>query len=330
MRSRLHFGVILPGLASLMLWVWSCTELGEEPGPHPAGWAEPASGEILHGLKVSKAGLDGCQSCHGEDLDGGTSGVACGEADCHTGSRSIPHPLIGEHISPSSENFHGKFLREINWDLSYCQTCHGADFSGGVVEMGCSGCHAAPPEMTCDNCHAYKDDALFENVAGDTSTDTLTVGVHTSHYTGTHNLTSNVTCASCHVVPDSVMAATHLDTRAHAEVTFGALGNIAAVGDSTSWDRTTGTCANIYCHGDFAYERPDSAGIFITGNNPTMNWKAPVEGNLCGTCHNLPPAGHKNIDDISPLCSDCHSAVVGPGSNSTIIGLDRHINGLKN
>ncbi|MEE9465375.1 MAG: hypothetical protein V3W14_07380, partial [Candidatus Neomarinimicrobiota bacterium] len=185
MRSRQHFGVILLVLTSLMLWVWSCTELGEEPGTHPAGWAEPAAGEILHGLKVSQAGLYGCQACHGDDLDGGTSGMACGETDCHTGPRSIPHPPMSEHITPSSENFHGKFLREINWDLSYCQSCHGADFSGPDFSVGvgvsCSGCHVVPGEMACDKCHASEHSDTFENVAGDTSPDTLTVGVHTSH-----------------------------------------------------------------------------------------------------------------------------------------------------
>ena len=100
------------------------------------------------------------------------------------------------------------------------------------------------------------------------------------------------------------------------------------VGTASSWDRTTGTCSEIYCHGNYAYERPDSAGVFITGNNLTMTWTAPVEGSLCGTCHDLPPKGHLNIDDISPFCGSCHSTA-NTGIN-TIGDLDKHINGEKN
>ena len=270
MRVRLPFGATLLILTSLLLWVWSCTEPGEDITPHPAGWVETHQGRV----------------------------------------------------------------QAVNYDFTSCGECHGTDLAGGELADGCSreSCHTADAGVyACDNCHGYLTTEPFENLAGDTSTDTLTVGAHTSHYTGANDLTNNVTCASCHIAPDStsVLAATHMDTSAHAEVTFGALGDVTAVGTATSWDRTTGTCSDIYCHGDFSYERPDSAGIFITGNNPTMTWRTtPVEGDLCGTCHGLPPTGHGDLSGLN--CGACHSSVLSASSNSVITGLDNHINGEKN
>ena len=199
------------------------------------------------------------------------------------------------------------------------------------MSAGCSSeaCHTSRWSVySFDTCHCFEESDPFANVAGETSPDILTVGAHTSHYTSARNLTSNVTCASCHIVPDSVWAEGHIDTSAYAEVNFGPLGDVAAVGTATSWDRDTGTCSNIYCHGAWAYERADSTGKFVTGNNITMTWTKPVEGILCGTCHNLPPMGHIDISAIS--CSTCHPATVAPGDNSTIIGLDRHISGDEN
>jgi predicted CxxxxCH...CXXCH cytochrome family protein len=49
----------------------------EASGGHPAGWAAPAQ----HGYAANAQGLNGCKTCHGANLDGGTSGVSC--ASCH-------------------------------------------------------------------------------------------------------------------------------------------------------------------------------------------------------------------------------------------------------
>ncbi len=217
-------------------------------------------------------------------------------------------------------------MRTSNYDLDACRVCHGQELGGGTLAEGCQRefCHTADNgPLACDNCHGYLTTEPFENLIGETSTDILTVGVHTSHYTGANNLTSNVTCASCHLVPDSVLAEGHIDTSAHAEVTFGSLGDIVAVGTETSWNRNTGACSDIYCHGSFTYGS-------VTGNDSTWKWTEPATGNLCGTCHNLPPTGHFDISGVSTFCSACHSTVVAPGDNDTIIGLDRHISGDRN
>ena len=50
------------------------------PSGHPEGWLDKRA-HTFHGLEVSLQGDDDCRRCHGNDLMGGTSGVAC--ADCH-------------------------------------------------------------------------------------------------------------------------------------------------------------------------------------------------------------------------------------------------------
>jgi hypothetical protein len=50
------------------------------PSGHPEGWMNPDA-STFHGLRVAVEGDNDCRRCHGNDLLGGTSGVACG--DCH-------------------------------------------------------------------------------------------------------------------------------------------------------------------------------------------------------------------------------------------------------
>ena len=50
------------------------------PSGHPEGWLTRGA-PTFHGLEVALHGNLDCRRCHGNDLMGGTSGVAC--ADCH-------------------------------------------------------------------------------------------------------------------------------------------------------------------------------------------------------------------------------------------------------
>ena len=309
-------GLLLCLPAVMLATFTGCSEPAGDISPHPTGWVE------LHQARVRATNYDftSCGQCHGADLSGAEIADGCSGETCHKHDTGW---YAGHQLR----------MRTSNYDFEACKGCHGHDLAGTDVADGCSreSCHTAVESVySCDNCHGNLMTEPFKNLAGETSTDILTVGVHTSHYTAAHNLTSNVTCASCHIVPDSVWAEGHIDTSAYAEVNFGPLGDVAAVGTYNSWNRNTGECSNIYCHGAWAYERADSTGKFITGNNITMTWTKPVEGILCGTCHNLPPMGHIDISANSPFCSTCHPATVAPGDNSTIIGLDRHISGDEN
>jgi ribosomal protein L40E len=50
------------------------------PSGHPAGWMDPQSASF-HGRRAREDGLQDCRRCHGNDLEGGISGVAC--SICH-------------------------------------------------------------------------------------------------------------------------------------------------------------------------------------------------------------------------------------------------------
>ena len=133
---------VFSGLAAcLVLAWWSCTEVGEGGKVHPDDWANPD--DALHGEKIRAIGLSGCAECHGENFSGGTSEVACGE--CHSDGGAIPHPPLAEFIDPIHENYHGRIFWLNNWDFSGCQSCHGDDLAGGVVNASCStaACHSS-------------------------------------------------------------------------------------------------------------------------------------------------------------------------------------------
>jgi len=50
------------------------------PSGHPEGWMNPDA-HTFHGRLVAQGSDDDCRRCHGNDLQGGTSGTGCG--DCH-------------------------------------------------------------------------------------------------------------------------------------------------------------------------------------------------------------------------------------------------------
>ncbi len=229
---------------------------------------------------------------------------------------------------------HQAKVRTVNYDFTFCQSCHGDDLEGDAETPGCSGseCHkvgagqsALDAIYACDNCHGYLGDDPFKDVVGNTSWDILTVGMHTSHYTATHSLTSNVSCASCHVVPDSVWAPGHIDETPYAEIPFGT----PTTADSTftlDWNRQNATCTDTYCHGSFDFNG-------VTGNDSPWTWTASPSGDLCGTCHGLPPDGHITISE-GTNCGPCHSDVVDLDIEDNYFitpdGLSKHIDGVKN
>lgn len=245
-----------------------------------------------------------------------------------------------EDDSPHPEAWdtgHIEKLQVINYDLTSCQACHGGELNGTDEVDGCSSdvCHTASQGQSvldaiyaCDNCHGYLDSDPFVDVKGRTSSDLVTVGMHTSHYTAAHSLTSNVSCGSCHVVPDSVFAAGHIDETPYAEIPFGT----PTAADSTftlSWDRQSATCSDTYCHGNFRFEKAASSSKWIytdsliVGNNQPVTWTDSLTGeNQCTTCHGYPPTGHLQ----STKCGDCHTSV-DETNHLSIIDTQKHING---
>ena len=116
---------------------FSCYKCHNGPSGHPStGWLEKTSPNY-HGLKVAQTGPSVCAACHGEDYQGGTSGVSC--YTCHNGPSG--HPSTGWFDS-SSDNYHG--LKVAQTGPSICAACHGEDYQGGTNGVSCYTCHDGP------------------------------------------------------------------------------------------------------------------------------------------------------------------------------------------
>jgi predicted CxxxxCH...CXXCH cytochrome family protein len=129
----------------------------------------------------------------------------------------------------------------------------------------------------------------------------------------------------------------HVDTPPPAEVAFNDTLARLTTGDGTfmpnpSYNTTTVTCANTYCHGKWELKKSSSlyAYIFtdsvIVGAAAAPSWTGGASAAACGSCHGLPPTGHLSFPLNS--CTNCHSGVVN--GSGQIINQALHINGKAN
>jgi hypothetical protein len=298
--------------------------------PHISDFKTNTESDNFHGKYIADVlawDKTKCATCHGSDF----SGEGYPDKNCRTCHTYYPHPQ--GFISEASDDFHGEFIGESqNWDLTGCQTCHGSDYAGnGYDGKSCVTCHTETngPEA-CNTCHGSEMNAAPpEDLAGNTSTDVVTVGAHQAHLTGdTWTTFHEISCSTCHVMPTNYSDPGHVnDGTPNAEVVF----DNFATNDGkleTNWSHDTATCSNSYCHGAFSFSKDASSNQFayadsvIVGNNRDMIWNSVGSGQAdCGTCHGLPPTGHAAY----PACSTCHGSVVD--ANNNIIDKTKHING---
>lgn len=310
--------------------------------PHKTGWTTPM-GLASHGnyLKQKNWTLDECADCHGANFTGGTSGKSC--FTCHA---SYPHTVF----QPATG--HPGYLLANGYPLAQCRTCHGPTYDGGtMVNISCmtAGCHVdnggqkKSPE-SCNTCHGDfhaaagngPSHAPPKGVIGDSAATSRGVGAHQKHLVA-GSLGKDVKCQECHTVPTQVFAAGHVDTQLPAEVVFGdTLARLATAGGTfqpnPSYNPTTLTCGNTYCHGNWKLTKASSIFPFafsdsvMTGSNYTPSWTGGTADAACASCHGLPPAGH--IPATLQGCVNCHPGVVNGAG--TIIGKDKHMNGKVN
>ena len=129
-------------MAGALLLAASCSSVNEDnplnlvdpSGKHFSGWLEE------HRNYALPEGVP-CMSCHGEDLNGGISGVTCVTGsldgqDCHANGPGL-HPV--DWLDKSSPDFHG-----LAYDpsLNPCELCHGI---------------ADPEAYICLDCHFSED-----------------------------------------------------------------------------------------------------------------------------------------------------------------------------
>lgn len=169
-----------------------------------------------------------------------------------------------------------------NADGAACQQCH-----GGVAG------NAAPPLST----------------TGETAATSLAVGAHQAHL-GRTTFGDAVQCGECHEVPGD--AASHLDGTAR--VVFSGRAVARQDPPQATWDRATGTCSNVACHG---------GNLAVRGPFAQPVWNAAGQAHLdCGSCHPYPPANHLGATN----CSRCHERTVS-ATGGIIPGSDTHMNG---
>ncbi len=225
-------------------------------------------------------------------------------------------------------NSHAKFIRNTNWDLEQCKSCHGVNYQGGISKSSCYTCHNTPagPEA-CNTCHGnLLNPAPPRDLNGNFSTSARGVGAHQSHVKN-GNLSSAFDCSECHIKPDSLKAPGHLNGKV--DVVFG---DSSLARNSTPvrigeeivpnpiYNSEILTCSSTYCH-----------GYFRNGNlNNAPKWNV-VDGTQasCGTCHGLPPAGtHPNVSPTS-CANACHNDVVELTTDGKLKIKDtsKHVNG---
>ncbi|MEN8191547.1 MAG: CxxxxCH/CxxCH domain-containing protein [Bacteroidota bacterium] len=233
----------------------------------------------------------------------------------------------------SSEDFHGNVFVKNNWsfNLTKCQSCHAADYSGGTADVSCLDCHTQPagPEA-CNTCHGEfanpKHIAPPNDLEGNSDKGSKGVGAHYIHVHGNEKST-NIGCFECHqsTTSDGAFVHAHIDGNS-SEMEFGSFSHPDSIDATPSYNSDL-TCSNTYCHGAFKFGD-------IEGNNYNPLWNSTTETDgQCGTCHgeidedgNLItplPTGH--FGDFSlEQCFMCHSSVVN--DQGEIIDPLKHIN----
>ncbi|HSD63482.1 MAG TPA: CxxxxCH/CxxCH domain-containing protein [Ignavibacteriaceae bacterium] len=244
-------------------------------------------------------------------------------------------------LDPNSPNYHVNLVKENNWNMRLCQQCHGGDFAGGTVNKSCLNCHTEENgPLACNTCHG--DPAPGGHIyppfdlAGDTSTTAPGVGAHPAHLL-TNNLSGDIRCSNCHKFPQGFFDPAHISSDGlPAQITFGRIA-VTNRGVNSKFDYNNYTCSNIYCHGNFVAKRDTSLYQYIYedstgapsdsmyGNNVTVTWNR-VDGTQakCGSCHGLPPTGHR-YQTWPSSCVICHVGVIDDQGN--IIDSTKHING---
>jgi Geobacter CxxxxCH...CXXCH motif (GSu_C4xC__C2xCH) len=337
--KKCHDANFTGGLAQV-----SCLDCHPSISVHKEGLFSPSSPNF-HGkyLADNELEMSKCKSCHGIEYEGGVSSPGC--FDCHTG---ISVHKIGI-ISPSSPDFHGNFIKDQNWALNQCNTCHGEDYSGGLVSTSCNTCHTGTngPEA-CNTCHGdFTDESKIappSNLSDNSSTSANGVGAHSTHLYD-NNISSDISCYECHPKIESTdnYVFAHIDGLP-AEITFG---TIASSGLTTPAYNSNLSCSNTYCHGNFEFNKEESenkhaySDSLIVGNNFSPLWTT-VDGTqaACGTCHgeidddgNLitpQPIGHFGQSSGSwtiDQCVFCHSSTYNEDGS---LNKFTHMNGEKN
>lgn len=303
--------------------------------------AYPPRDPCLFGAKTPDA--------HRAHLESGRSTAR--ELACTTCHPAADGGLSGQHANGVVDVVFDAELAgpDARYDASAGQCSVACHTRGGALEkptfrdpgpLTCNDCHRSPPERhyggACSQCHPGV------NASGNELSDTrlhLNGRVDLGDASGTCSachgkdgdpmprtashllhrntlLTRPIACNECHVVPEDVNSAGHLDQGdvTPADVTFGP--RARAREQEPSYDERG--CRQVACHGSGLPERIERA----------LAWEAPASAQ-CGGCHGTPP---KLDHPAAGSCAaaQCHGSEVtlaGEPPAITELGRAQHIDG---
>jgi hypothetical protein len=261
-------------------------------------------------LLLSACGGAGNGDSNGGDSDSDADGDADSDADSDSDTDSDGDADSTHPEGWSDPGRHGLAAKLQDPD---CTVCHGADLSGGSAGVSCDGCHESGWRTSCTFCHGGTDDSSgAPPVDIDGSASDLSFPEHTLHVQEVDHPAWG--CVQCHVNPIDVLTGGHLftgdDSPGVAEVTFaGGLSSSGTYGGS-------GSCGNLYCHGNGA----DVLGSANSGH--TLG---------CGACHGSAGSPgslsgqHATHLEAGFSCQSCHVDTAKGGS--TIADPKKHVDG---
>ncbi len=251
-----------------------------------------------------------CDACHGLPPDtGGHKEHAESQIDCNvchegysknTSVNKAIH-IDGKHDVKLSASVGGSYANGVCSNI----VCHGSGdtptWSQDVV-LNCTSCHGGTDNNT---------GAPPIDLKGNTVTTEKGVGAHTLHVSSTQ-WANAFDCNECHVKPQQIKDAGHVDLTPPAEIVWGELSK--KDGLSASYDGTS--CTNIYCHGASLQE----------GKITSTQWTR-AEAVTCESCHGLPPdtGAHAEHLEYGFDCNICHEGY----QKNTAVKKEIHINGTR-
>lgn len=150
----------------------------------------------------------------------------------------------------------------------------------------------------CGACHGVGDDPW------------PTTGAHPAH--GAPTAAVSVRCETCHTVPTA--GDRHPSGRGSALVSLRGLA--VRGGARATFDVTTKTCAETYCHA--------GRGASV----PSPGWTDGPSAAECGACHALPPPAPHSSDTTCGATASCHQGSLTSSTSFTAAGKAAHVDGF--
>jgi predicted CxxxxCH...CXXCH cytochrome family protein len=173
----------------------------------------------------------------------------------------------------------------------------------------------------CTSCHGTPGNpAPPQALNGSWDTNHIAVGAHQKHLIA-NDISGGVPCYECHPIPTELLTHPNWSGQPTA-VVFGpraTLNQPTPAPAAAAWDRASGTCSNVYCHGATLSGLATRSAPFWT--------KVDGSQRRCTSCHGFPPPGTAELPHPTDTnCASCHGVVAGPGQS--IVNPARHADGV--